>query len=93
MKSFKEYRFDKNPLERKIVEDFCKQYSDNNNIDLIVFGHHSSGIVPKEYLTDREKQIVLSTIQWIASPVGESFVLGILNTNDLDLNPPQNETH
>lgn len=79
MKSFKEYRFEKNPLEKKLVYEFLNQYGNNENMDLIVFGHANTGLAPKEYLTDREKQIVLSVIQWIGSPVGEGFVLGVLN--------------
>jgi hypothetical protein len=74
MKSFKEYRFENNPQEKIFVEQFIKDHEFYNDIDLIIFGHPSNSMTPKDYLSDREKNIVVSTIQWLGSPVGQHFL-------------------
>ena len=44
-------------------------------MDYIVFGSlRPSQDIPDDYLSDREKNIVLSTIQWLGSPVGQGFL-------------------
>jgi hypothetical protein len=43
-------------------------------MDNIFFGTGKGGVRPADHLTDREKQIVLSTIQWLGSPVGQGFL-------------------
>ena len=30
---------------------------------------------PNRYLTDDEKRVAISTIQWLGSPVGQSFLM------------------
>ena len=74
MKTFKEHRFARNPQERVFVEEFVKQFGKGVSTSLIVFGHPTNSLSPKEYLTEREQDIVLSTIQWLGSPVGEGFL-------------------
>lgn len=74
MKSFKEHRFEKNPQEKKFVYEFLKQHNQSVDPDLIVFGHPNNSMSPKDYLSDREKDIVISVIQWLGSPVGQSFL-------------------
>jgi hypothetical protein len=75
---FKEHRFEHNPKEKELNEKFQtfhnrEGYSD---MDFIVFGTSPySSTKPAKYLTDREKQIVVSTIQWLGSPVGQGFLL------------------
>lgn len=70
---FKEYRFENNPHEKLFVEAFLRDCA-KNHMDLIVFGSKSDGMKPSDYLTDREKSIVVSTIQWLGSPVGQCFL-------------------
>ena len=74
MKSFKEYRFENNPQEKIFVEQFIKDHEFYNDIDLIIFGHSSDSMTPKDYLSDREKDIVVSLVQWLGSPVGQAFL-------------------
>ncbi len=52
------------------------------DMDFIVFGHDWDSTLPKDYLTEKEKRIVLSTIQWLGSPIGRSFLerCGFVNT-------------
>ena len=45
------------------------------DMSFIVFPpSRESGSHPSDYLSDREKRIVLSTIQWLGSPVGQGFL-------------------
>lgn len=71
MKGYKTYRHAQNPKEKELHDKFLKNH--NEDADLIVFGH-TSQLIPNDYLTDRERKIVLSTIQWLGSPVGKSFL-------------------
>jgi hypothetical protein len=79
IKGFKDYRHETNPKEKEFHDKFLKSHDREryNDMDFIVFGHSKSdtGTLPDDYLTDREKQIVLSTIQWLGSPVGQGFLL------------------
>ena len=81
MKILKEYRFPTNPIEKAFVEAFLKGYSARNNMDLLVFGHPPTSQSPRDFLNEREQEIVVSTIQWLGSPVGQSFLdeLGFSN--------------
>lgn len=68
MKTFKEYRFENNPDEKLIVDKFIDLHG--NEMDNIVFG----GFNKNDILSEREKNIVLSTIQWMESPIGKQFL-------------------
>lgn len=76
MKSYKTHRFKNNHKEKEFHDNFLKEHNRKGyqDMDLIVFGHESTSLKPNDYLTDREKQIVLSTIQWLGSPVGQNFL-------------------
>jgi hypothetical protein len=76
MKTFKEHRFEN---LNKLIHKYFFLWMDHgfyaHDIDLIVFGQHpNNSMSPKDYLSDREKDIVLSTIQWLGSPVGQRFL-------------------
>lgn len=73
MEIIKEYRFKANPKEKEFVEKFIKEFGSILNMSRIVFGTDERGD-PKEYLTDRDNKIVLATIQWLGSPVGQGFL-------------------
>lgn len=72
METFKMHRHINNPKEKEFYEKFLE--NNDRDMDLIVFGHGSNSFKPLDYLSDREKQIVLSTIQWLGSPVGMGFL-------------------
>jgi hypothetical protein len=74
MNTFKEHRFENNPQEKIFVDKFIEQHNTSVDPDLIVFGHLNNSMSPKDYLSDREKNIVLSVIQWLGSPVGQNFL-------------------
>lgn len=78
MEGFNIHRHMSNPKEKelhdKFIEDFIDRKYSANTIDRLVFGHPSNSFDPNDYLSDREKQIVISTIQWLGSPVGQGFL-------------------
>ena len=75
---FKNYRFENNPLEKQLHDNFIKHVernSDSNKaMSSIVYGSKDRGINPTTFLSEYEEQIVISTIQWLGSPVGKNFL-------------------
>lgn len=74
---FKEYRLKEGDKyyekEIKVLEVFNNDHLEH--ADLIVFGQkEGSGMGAKDFLTDREKKIVLGVIQWLGTPVGRGFI-------------------
>lgn len=67
----KKHRHERELLEKKFHDEFINEYS--NHLDSLVFGTNTVGD-PKDELTNREKQIVINTIQWLGSGVGEGFL-------------------
>ena len=73
MKGYKTYRHKSNPKEKEIHDKFVEQYR-YRDISMIVFPPQENGMLPSEYLTQREEKIVISVIQWFGSPVGQQFL-------------------
>lgn len=75
---FKTYRLDSNPEEVVFHKTFRTEHLEAKHsckLDLLIFpSEDQSGGTPSEYLTDREKEVMLSTIQWLGSPIGQSFL-------------------
>lgn len=74
---FKDYRLKEDDKyysrEIKALEIFNREHL--NHASSIVFGvKEGTGFFPNEYLTDREEKIVLATIQWLGTPVGQGFI-------------------
>jgi len=76
MEGFKTYRHESNPKEKEFHDKFIEHNSHNHNdMDFLVFGMgDSNGNFPANRLTEHEKKIVISTIQWLGSPVGQGFL-------------------
>ena len=79
MKTNKEYRFKDNPKEKefhdKFIEMFKRDSSANRCLSAIIFGwENDNQTTPERYLTDDEENICLNLIQWLGSPVGQSFL-------------------
>ena len=75
----KAYRFDQNPQEKIFHDKFKEVHIDakyGGNIDFIAFPPREDGSLnyASDTLSDREKTIMLSTIQWLGSPVGQGFL-------------------
>jgi hypothetical protein len=73
-KILKEYRFQSNPQEKVFVDTFLEDNRSFKDMSLIVFGSKPNSDNPKEFLSEREHSIVISTIQWLGSPVGQNFL-------------------
>jgi hypothetical protein len=79
MKTNKEYRFKDNLKEKemhdKFIEMFKRDSSANICLSAIIFGwQNDNQTTPERYLTDDEEDICLNLIQWLGSPVGQSFL-------------------
>lgn len=75
---FKTYRHESNPKEKELHDKFLKEYINGDsvrNVDILIFPtSNPSQTIAIDTLSDREKQIMLSTIQWLGSHVGQSFL-------------------
>lgn len=67
-KTFKSYRFEKNPKEKEMVDKFIEEI---DTIESRVFGKLSNQSFK---LNSREEKIVYSTIQWLGSSVGQNYL-------------------
>lgn len=75
MKSNKEYRFKDNPKEKEFHDKFIEMFENKDmTLSAIVFGYKNGQSIPNRYLTEDEKNICLNIIQWLGSPVGQSFL-------------------
>ena len=74
MKGYKTHRHEQNPKEKEIhdlfIERFCTQ---PELIERIVLPIDEKGR-PKGTLTDNEIELIITAMQWIGSPVGQSFL-------------------
>lgn len=78
LEGFKPYRWESNPKEKEFHDKFVERMDPSyGEVDLVVFPpntNYGCGSVPSQYLTDREKQVMISTIQWLGSSVGQYFL-------------------
>lgn len=77
IESFKQYRHETNPKEKELHDKFLENhilYKDCA-IDLLVFPPaNNSQTYAIDTLSKRELSIMLGTIQWLGSPVGQYFL-------------------
>jgi len=75
MESYKAYRHESNPKEKELHDKFTEEHLFADYIDLLIFPPaNMNQTYAEDTLSEREKRIVLSTIQWVGSPVGQSFL-------------------
>jgi len=77
LKGFKTYRHESNPKEKELHDKFLNEHILNNHVpvDLLIFPPaNKQQTRAMDTLSDREIEIMLSTIQWLGSPVGRSFL-------------------
>lgn len=86
MEGFKTHRFKQNPKEKQLHDNFLKNHIEDKygcDVSFLVFPPNGiSQSYTVDNLSDREKRIVLSTIQWLGSPVGQNF----MRENGFELN-------
>lgn len=80
MESYNVHRHKQNPKEKELHDEFLKEFIKRNGhneniLKKIIFDcSNDAQTIPNDYLSDREKKIVLTTIQWLGSPVGQGFL-------------------
>jgi hypothetical protein len=75
MKTNNSHRFKQNPLEEQLCKNFIKEMDKYEQLDRIIFGcRDDAQAFPKDTLTDRERDICATLMQWLGSPVGQSFL-------------------
>jgi hypothetical protein len=76
MEGFKTYRHEQNPKEKEFHDKFIEWYIDGDmTVNLIVFppgDEHQTRA--EDTLTDREKRIMITMVQWMGSPLGQSLM-------------------
>lgn len=76
MKGLKTYRHNDNPKEKELHDKFIKDFVEPNGaiaLEQIAMPIDGNGN-PTEYLTERQAEIMITTIQWLGSPVGQNFL-------------------
>lgn len=71
MEGTKQYRHETNPKEKEFHDNF-KEHTPLE-MSRIVFGS-LDGNTPAEFLDEKGQEIAINTIQWLGSPVGQSFL-------------------
>ena len=77
MEGNKTYRHKSNPKEEEFHDMFLKEHIENRdgNLDLLVFPPGNDyQTYATDTLSEREKKIMLTTVQWLGSPVGQNFL-------------------
>jgi hypothetical protein len=80
MNGFNTHRHNSNPKEKEFHDKFLAEFIEaeaefkKNVVDKLIYGTNDHGELDN-FLSDHEKCIVLSTIQWLGSAVGQSFLL------------------
>jgi hypothetical protein len=64
------HRHEQNPDEKRIHDEFLKC---NYQMEQIVL-NCNGGNHPPRYLSEEEKEIITSAIQWVMSPVGQGLL-------------------
>ena len=76
MEGYKTYRHKQNPKEKEFHDKFIEWYIDGDmTVNLIVFppgNEHQTRA--EDTLTDREKRIMITMVQWMGSPLGQSLM-------------------
>jgi hypothetical protein len=73
---FKVHRHGTNPKEKELHDKFIEWYvNDHSNMDLLVFPPANNQQTKAiDTLSDREKQIVITMVQWMGTPLGQSLL-------------------
>lgn len=75
-KTFNKHRLTTDNAQEVIQVAVAKKlFKDNIMADQAIFGiKDGTSSLPNEYLTERDKQIMLSTLQWLGSHVGQCYL-------------------
>lgn len=76
-KGLHQHRFSQNPLEEKFAKAWEKlnPKGSNNNLEYILALNNNR---PRGEVSDRDRQVAATIIQWLGSPVGRNFIKDVL---------------
>lgn len=75
MKGNKTYRHAENPEEKRFHDEAVNMGT--SQLSAMTLPMNDTGIAPKGYLNKEEEIIVINTLQWLGSPVGQRFLRGM----------------
>jgi hypothetical protein len=75
--STKAYRFKDNPLERIFYESWVELNHNKNGRGVLDYLMAEDPNNPTGEVTDRDRLVAERVIQWLGSPVGQSFLMQI----------------
>jgi hypothetical protein len=74
-----QHRFKDNPLEKKFALAWEK---DNNQCRALEYLLAKNSNHPDGEVTARDRKVAATVVQWLGSPVGESFVREVLKSHE-----------
>lgn len=84
-KGLRQYRFDSNPLEKKFAEKWEDQNVSHFTGDIDgrgtldnLLSSNPSGQPVSGSVSDRDRVVAATVVQWLGSPVGQSFLSDVL---------------
>ncbi|OGU60449.1 MAG: hypothetical protein A2V66_01830 [Ignavibacteria bacterium RBG_13_36_8] len=79
-KGLHQYRFENNPLEEKFAIHWERlNYYRGKVFGILDYLLAKDPNRPNYEVTDRDREIAATVIQWLGSPVGNAFVEDVLN--------------
>ena len=79
-KGLHQYRFKENPLEKAFAKQWEKENVEGRILDYLLAKDLN---YPKGEVTDRDREVAATVIQWLGSPCGQSFVEDVIIENKL----------
>ena len=74
-KGLHQYRFKQNPLEEIFAERWEEQNQSSKTLDWILAEDPNEH---RDEVTERDREVAASVIQWLGSPVGSSFLKDLM---------------
>jgi hypothetical protein len=74
-KGLHQYRFKENPLEKFYAEQWEKENVEGRVLDYLLAKDPNH---PRDEVTDRDREVAATVIQWLGSPCGQSFVEDVI---------------
>ena len=77
LQGFNTHRHESNPKEKELHDKFIKDFITYKSdlLDVIVFrAQNDSQTIPNDYLSERERQICITIVQWMGLPIGQAFL-------------------
>jgi len=70
-KGLHQYRFRDNPLEKKFAEAWEDSNKHGRTLEYLLAKDSNR---PNDEVTDRDREVAATVIQWLGSPVGQGFI-------------------